>query len=591
MITILQDKVGSQVRKYTFVHNPIPFVVTSNFINRKNFKFIFRTYIDNVNVLPTSSELVSENKVYKLQNVTQGHFDASSILSQRLSYDFKWDTIVMADRNNSVKNYNVGIGEEFSREIKITSVNNNGGFLRLIFDTTHNLREGDAVVIVADDPNQFNQNTNVVVTTINSPTAVTTNIAWTTALTGMTGVAFEAEKFTDNYYSPLNGVDYVGFVFPNYGSGNTLRPTRFRVGDLVTIRQDAGFTHASYNRTATVLQVNNVTIDGNNYTRVITNIRWAGNSPANAGVMFSRNNYYLPDLAFTNTGSQRTYVVNGKLKKDKYPNFDFTTFTPTGDASRFLTNCPKTLKILTSQFHTLAFLQGTSINTSRVEVVEFKFYDNSNTLITSMNVNNPDADSINRLKQSKVIGVGTKNIDEYRIANSLPAINWSNVSYYTVRLYDNTNTAIRSETIRFNVDCESRYKTHRIAFLNALGEFDYFNFKQGYNKKQKSELKTFTKRHGSVNNGEWSYTKQERGTTVFNSYSEDEIVLRSDWLSEAESVWLKELFTSKEVYLFDEENSPVPIVILDTEVEEKVNIQMPLFRLEVTFKFANSEKY
>jgi hypothetical protein len=307
--------------------------------------------------------------------------------------------------------------------------------------------------------------------------------------------------------------------------------------------------------------------------------------------MFSRNNYYLPDLVFTNTGSQRTYVVNGKLRHNEYIDFDFATFTPTGDASRFLTNCPKTLKILPNQFHTLAFLQGTSINTSRVEVAEFKFYDNNNTLITSMDISNPDVDSNNRLKQSKVIGVGTKNIDDYRIANSLPAINWSNISYYTVRLYDNTYNAVRSETLRFNIDCESRYKTHRIAFLNALGEFDYFNFKQGYNKKQKSELTTYRRRVGGVEIGEWSYTKQERGTTVFNSYSEDEIVLKSDWLTEEESLWLKELFTSKEVYLFDDNNEPVPIVLLDTEVEEKVNIQMPLFRLEVTFKFANIERY
>jgi hypothetical protein len=595
MITLVYDRVAAQLFKYTFAFNPIPFIATSTYSNRKNFKFIYRTYIDNANVTPVASELVNENKVYKAPTTGQGVFDASSILSQRLTYDFKYDATTLQDRNNSVKNYNIGIGEEFSREIIISSVQNSSGLLRLNFDTNHNLRVGDSIVILANDPQQFNQNVNVQITSLPSATSAVTNFTWAAGLTGLTGIAIEAEQFTDNYYSPIGGVEYVGFVFQNYGSGSTLRPTRFKVGDLVNIRQDTGFTYSSYNRQATVLLVDTVNIGGNNFDRVVVNIRWAGSSPANSGVMFSRNNYYLPDLLFTNTSTTRTYtyVVNGKLKHDVYPNFNYADFMPSGGTNRFLTNAPKSQNIIAGQYQTLAFLQGDSIGSDDVERAEITLYDTDGNYLTDIFFSNPDIGSTNRLKQSKVFGVGTQNIDDYLTSQMQPPIDWSGVSYYTVRLFDTTASppSERSETLTFILDCNTRYKTNRVAFLNALGEFDYFNFKQGYSRTQTSELSTFRRRVGSVQSNVWNYSNEERGLTVFNSYAEESIVCNSGWLSKDESIWLKELLTSKEVYLFNDNNEPIPVVVVNTEIQEKVDIQVPLFRIEIEFKFANIEKY
>lgn len=593
MITLVYDRVAAQLFKYTFALNPIPFIASSTFSNRKNFKYVYRTYFNNSAVTPVASELVNENKVYKRPLSGQGVFDASSILSQKLTYDFDYDATVLADRPNSVNNYNIGIGEEFSREIVISSVQNSSGSLRLNFNTNHNLRVGDSVVILADNPQQFNQSTNVLITSVPSATSVVTNFTWAAGLTGLTGIAIEGEQFADNYYSPIGGVEYVGFVFPNYGSGSTLRPTRFKVGDLVTIRQASGFTHSTYNRSATVILVDTVNIGGNNHDRVVVNIRWAGSTPANSGVMFSRNNYYLPDLLFTNTGTNRTYVVNGGINHDDYPTFNYNEFMPSGNTNRFLTNSPKVQKIMAGQYHTLSFLQGASIGSDNVERAEITIYDIDGNFLTDIFYSNPDIGSTNRQKQTKVFGVGTQNIDDYLTSTMQPPIDWSGVSYYTVRLFDTTASPAteRSETLRFELDCESRYKNHRVAFLNRLGEFDYFNFKQGYNKTQTSELSTFRRRVGSVESNVWNYSNEERGLTVFNSYAEESLLLKSDWLTKEQSIWLKELMTSKEVYIFNEDNEPIPYVVLNTEIEEKVDIQIPLFRLEIEFKKANVEKY
>lgn len=593
MITLVYDRVAAQLFKYTFALNPIPIIASSTFSNRKNFKYIFRTYFNNSAVTPVFSELVNENKVYKRPLSGQGVFDASSILSQKLSYDFVYNATVLTDRPNSVNNYNIGIGEEFSREIIISSVQDSSGSLRLNFNTNHNLREGDSVVILSDNPQQFNQNTNVLITSVPSATSVVTNFTWVAGLTGLTGLAVEGEQFTDNYYSPIGGKEYAGFVFPNYGSSPNLRPTRFRVGDLITIRQFTGFTHARYNNTATILSIDTVTIGGNNYDRVITDIPWQGSSPINGGIMFSRNNYYLPDLLFTNTGNNRTYIVNGGINHDDYPTFNYNEFIPSGNTSRFLTNSPKTQKIMAGQYHTLSFLQGASIGSDNVERVEIEIYDLNGSLLDTIFYSNPDIGSTDRHKQTKVFGVGTQNIDDYLTSTMQPPINWSGVSYYTVRLFDTTSSYAteRSETLRFEIDCESRYKNHRVAFINRLGEFDYFNFKQGYNRTQTSELRTFRRRVGSVVSNVWNYSNKERGLTVLNSYAEETLLLKSDWLTKEQSIWLKELMTSKEVYIFNDDNEPIPYVVLNTEIEEKVDIQIPLFRLEIEFKKANVEKY
>lgn len=581
-ITIIQDRVNSQLHKYTFIANPIPYLVSSNMSNRKNFKFIFNTYIDHPNIIPTSSYLVNTNKIYKEPVNGYGFFNPQDILSNRLSYDLNYNTITFALRPNSIKNFNIGIGEEYSRELKFTSVQNISGKLVLNFNTLHNLRVGDAIVILSDDPSQFNSNTIVLVDNINSSTSVITNISWNSSYANMAGFIIEGEQFYDNYYSFIDNKAYVGFIFPNYGSQP--RPTRFKEGDLVTIRQFPGAQYPQYNRSATILKVDTVTVSGNNYDRVVTNIPWAGTTPVNGGIIFSRNNYYFEDLVYTNT-SNWTFVLNGALEYNSYPNFNYATYIN----NKFLTNSPRKLKIQPGQYHTLALLNGLLINTDKIEKLEIRLYDHSDNIINTLNIVNPYEDSNNRLHQSLSVGVGTQNIDDYLTNNMQFPISWDNVKYYKVRLVD-SNT-IRSEEFTFELDCPSKYKTHRVMFLNRLGEFDYFNFKQGYNKKQTSELSTFKRKPGSIISNNWNYSIEERGVTTFNSDVKETLILRSYWINKEESIWLKELLSSKEIYVFDDENRPIPINIITNNIEEKVDIQQPLFRLELEFAYSNKNIY
>ena len=93
---------------------------------------------------------------------------------------------------------------------------------------------------------------------------------------------------------------------------------------------------------------------------------------------------------------------------------------------------------------------------------------------------------------------------------------------------------------------------------------------------------SYNKLIGSLDGTEWTYDVGDRGKTVLGLTSIESGSALSNWLTEDESLWMEELFTSPEVYISDNNgdgcapgNTGVilnldPIVITSTNFEEKV---------------------
>jgi hypothetical protein len=68
--------------------------------------------------------------------------------------------------------------------------------------------------------------------------------------------------------------------------------------------------------------------------------------------------------------------------------------------------------------------------------------------------------------------------------------------------------------------------------------------------------------------------------------SQDAITANSDWITEAESIWLKELLTSPIVFM-EQAGQLIPISINESQHKFNKTVNEKLFNIQITFGFGN----
>lgn len=274
--------------------------------------------------------------------------------------------------------------------------------------------------------------------------------------------------------------------------------------------------------------------------------------------------------------------------KDGYSSQDFSDYLLTGSNKKFLSkfrnlyvigNSIFGQKIQLGQYHTLGFLNGKHYLDSEVTRIRIQTYDSTDTLLSTDYVDNTsiyggatfDAtiDYSNTDEGLLYFGCGTAQLEEL-------GVTMTDVSYYYVQAF-NVNTAV-SSAYKFDIqeaDCKG-YETIRLAFLNSLGAWDYYNFtKKSVRKTQinKSPIKQnygytpyfSTTEIGDANN--FKYYNQgtyDGGTRVFNTNATETIEANTDFITQDEASILEELFLSPDVYM-QTGNTFEPVVINETE--------------------------
>lgn len=191
------------------------------------------------------------------------------------------------------------------------------------------------------------------------------------------------------------------------------------------------------------------------------------------------------------------------------------------------------------------------------------------------------------------IPVGPKNLSYTEIINGtcykyyIYAVNNSISSWWLYQKY--------SETWTFNLECAClRNKKFTLVWLNELGGWDYYNFTMRSDKGRKIDKQRFTRHLKSYRGvSGYSYTMGQRGSTTYNVNSNDNYIVRTDWINQPYLDWLSYLYESPEVYWIDEDTSKIyPIDITNTEVElfNKINRgdTGTLYKYEVNFMLSNS---
>ena len=201
-----------------------------------------------------------------------------------------------------------------------------------------------------------------------------------------------------------------------------------------------------------------------------------------------------------------------------------------------------------------------------IEFLEVITYDSGGVLINTFKMQNI---LVNGQTASKYTTVATSPVNLNNITLGLvvgiqPVID-SAVASYTCQILDAVSSPI-GDILTFNLQEQCNYPIRRLHFQNRYGMFDAFNFdlvsKEDVNIEKKSFKFKPTRIDGA---GLISYSESDRSNINYRIKSTNQIQLNANYITEEQSIWLEQLFTSPEIYLEHE---------LDNAKKDKVLISV-----------------
>jgi hypothetical protein len=129
-----------------------------------------------------------------------------------------------------------------------------------------------------------------------------------------------------------------------------------------------------------------------------------------------------------------------------------------------------------------------------------------------------------------------------------------------------------------------------VYFMNTFGAWDSYNFRQKEDTGYSVEKQTYQSSPELYSQG-WdtnSYYGWNSRRNVYNNLVKKSGVLYTDFLPQAESIWLsKELFQSPSVYMLGDDGVLEPIVITNAEVVvPNYQINTIQYQIEITYQSA-----
>ena len=139
-------------------------------------------------------------------------------------------------------------------------------------------------------------------------------------------------------------------------------------------------------------------------------------------------------------------------------------------------------------------------------------------------------------------------------------------------------------------DCFT-YTHQTLLFLNRKGGFDSFTFKKVSRESIQTSRKSFkTNPKRLQSDGSYNYTKADRTNVNYLTSTKTSLKLNSDWLSEEESEWLRELITSPEIYLYDSVELVAVQEVRQTNYEVHKDENGEIFNLSIDVLFSADDE-
>lgn len=281
---------------------------------------------------------------------------------------------------------------------------------------------------------------------------------------------------------------------------------------------------------------------------------------------------------YTNlTNATLAYAFNAAIQDLDYNDWDYTDYKPNDTTTRLLTNLPDYLTIGINDSYYINFLQ---LDTSSVDYIKITFYDKNKNYLDETTIANTFSTVSHTERRLITAAVGPVDIEA-----SSPGYFTSDVVYYSVSLLDCLTDVSESKWFYLNRVCSNNET--RFLFLGRLTSMESYTFKAINTHKMSISRNEYTKLNGQyvISPSSWNKPKQGRGRTILSVNATDKMSVESGWINAAEALWLEELFTSPEVYVY-KDGELVPIIITSTEWEEKPKRSLSLIKYTLTYEYA-----
>ena len=278
------------------------------------------------------------------------------------------------------------------------------------------------------------------------------------------------------------------------------------------------------------------------------------------------------------------YAWNGVLDVNTFRTFNYGDYTPFSGAA-ILSQQPDTLYYHSSNEHAYQYMLNDVSGT--VYYCRIDTYDEFNALLGSYLIQNPYQASSGIADKLIRIGVGYEDLNNATLASGVQPVITANVAKYTIVMQKfNGNRTTNFYT--YSLDCLWHNTIPAsLFFLNTHGGYDCFNFRMQQRKMSDIKRDYMQKNIGTLTATTWSYASKDRGTENYNVEITDRWILESDWINDDQSLWLRGLFESPNVYYHDT-TSMIPVTIKNQSYETKTIKNMEkLFNIQIEIEFSN----
>ncbi len=369
--------------------------------------------------------------------------------------------------------------------------------------------------------------------------------------------AFYYSRFGEQYNPGLTFADtdlatsFLGFTF------STVITSEFFVGDIITVQKDNIAVNPWVDGTASI-------------TAITSNRSIMTDKPKPGGFSLTLNEGGSIINVSRLSATSSEFVGWNAVRQPEEWQRDFESEYVMTSNQKFLSayetaydsNLTEKFPIYIDDWATLDILIATGSFTTLPDlVVKYAYYDSSNSLLGGDEVVASGVNSTLRW----TIPTGTKNIVDIG-GNGASYISAGTLDHYKVSMYlgNGAGSQLISDVFNYQIipDCRP-YDVVRLAFLNKLGGFDYWNF---------NLVSRFTSNidRTQINR---SFLKNDnknlkRGRDVIYSKAVENWTINSDFLTDDQALFIRELVESSDVYIITEGSSQ-PVVITDSNWQFK----------------------
>jgi hypothetical protein len=249
------------------------------------------------------------------------------------------------------------------------------------------------------------------------------------------------------------------------------------------------------------------------------------------------------------------YGFNGSLDSQDWLNYLGFTYTMLNSSRKFL-HKDKIYSKLPIRITDQSWLYYYADTTNRDAFLKVVTYDGASvTPLQTITLTNQFANktTYNFFQRASVGPVDLNLVDISLIASGTQPFITSSVAYYTVCLTNAIGTQT-SELVTYYIDSTcTNSEEFPVHFKNNYGGFDTYSFYKKSKRIAEISRKTYQKNVGGLNTTtkDWTYLSTDAGEVTMDTQISDKYLLNSDWITDNTAKWLKQLFTSPEVYLYD----------------------------------------